>query len=222
MPCKIHNAGIADVTLPFPLTGILHAGAQVVVDMTEPEVRAILVRKPRDIRLTDLPANYGAAFDAPFIGAAKAGTTMSVPGGLAFGGDIDAAGGFRHLLGPFVRDATAANLTNSRLGIGATGAPQLDQAMPRAGSLTAITLASTVAPAGANLVVSVFKNGTLLDATAILTVVPGAPLGYAVSFAKDNPLLVFVAGDRIGVAVTTPGGWTATTAALSVLVEVEC
>jgi hypothetical protein len=136
-----------------------------------------------------------------------------------FSGDLDAAGGFRKNFGPFVRDNVAAGLTDSVCAVGATAAPQVDLVCHRAGSLVGISASFTVAPAGANLTVKVFKNGALLNAAAILTVVPGAPLGYAVTFAKD--LYTLAAGDRVGIAITTPGGWTATTSDIAVLAEVE-
>jgi hypothetical protein len=147
---------------------------------------------------------------------------LAVSGAVTVTGDLDAGGGFRQFVGPFVRDNVAANLTDSRAGLGATAAVQLDLAMPRAGSLVGITAAFTVAPAGASLVVSVFKNGALMDAAAILTVPAGATLGHAATFAKGTSGLTFAAGDRIGIALTTDGSWTATTSDASVLAWVEC
>lgn len=135
-------------------------------------------------------------------------------------GALASAGGMRRFCGPFVRDNLAASLTDSRLGIGATGAPQLDIVMPRAGSVLAITCSLTVAPAGSNPVVRVFKNGALLNAACILTITAGADLDQFTTFAQD--LYTFAAGDRIGVAVTTDGSWTATTSDIAVELEVEC
>lgn len=132
--------------------------------------------------------------------------------------DLSAAGGFRSLLS-FVRDNLAASLTDSRLAIGATGNPQLDVVMPRAGSVMGLSCALTVAPAGSNPVLEVYKNGALLDAACILTITAGADLDQYTTFAKDT--YTFVAGDRIGLAVTTDGSWTATTSDLSAAIEVE-
>lgn len=140
---------------------------------------------------------------------------------LSASGDLDAAGGFIKTYGTFMRDNVAAGVTDSRLGLGATGNPQQDLVVSRAGSLRAITASLTVAPAGAALTVSVFKNGALMHATAILSVPAGATLGHVATFAKDTANLTVAAGDRIGVAITTPGGWTSTTSDLAVTVEVE-
>lgn len=138
-----------------------------------------------------------------------------------FTGDLSAAGGFRKNLGPFVRDNVAASLTDSRLGVGATGAPQLDLVVTRAGSLVGIAASFTVAPAGSTMTISIFKNGALMHATAVLSVTAGATLGRATTFTKDTANLSVAAGDRIGVAITTDGSWTATTSDLAVLVEIE-
>lgn len=136
-------------------------------------------------------------------------------------GDIDAAGGFRKTYGTFVRDNVAASLTDSRLAIGATAAPQQDLVVSRAGSLVAITASFTVAPAGSTMTISVFKNGALMHATAVLSVTVGATLGRYVVFSKDTTNLSVAAGDRIGVAITTDGSWSATTSDLAVTLEVE-
>lgn len=134
-------------------------------------------------------------------------------------GDLEAAGGFRREVGPFVRDNVAASLTDSRAAVGATAAPQVDIAMPRAGSIVGITASFTVAPAGSTATIKVFKNGSAV-ASCELSVTAGATLGRAVTFAKD--LHTFAAGDRLGIAITTDGSWTATTSDLAAAIEVEC
>lgn len=149
------------------------------------------------------------------------GGNLEVTGNATVTGDIVATGGFRRYVGPFVRDNVAANLTDSRAAVGATAAPQLDIAMTRAGSVVGISASFTVAPAGSTLTVSVFKNGALIDAAGILSVPAGATLGHATTFAKDTTGLTFVAGDRIGIAITTDGSWTAITSDLAAAVEVE-
>lgn len=143
-------------------------------------------------------------------------------------GDLDAAGGYWIPYGPFVRDNVAASLTDSRVALGATGATVLEAAVLRAGSLVGITCSFiTAPPAGGSLTVSVFKGTAaggamgLLHATAILTVPAGAPLGYSVPFAKDNANLLFAAGDRVGIAITTPAGWSAITADIAVYAIIE-
>lgn len=147
--------------------------------------------------------------------------TLAVTGAATITGDIDAAGGFPLPFGPFVQDNVAANQSAVVVKLGATGATVVDGVAPRAGSLRGIVASFTVAPAGTDLVVSVLKNGTLIHATGILTVTAGATLGRTVTFTKDNANLLFAAGDRIGVTVTTGAGWTATTSDMAVFVIVE-
>jgi hypothetical protein len=158
--------------------------------------------------------------DAAIVGALDVGGATTCVG-LTASGDIDAAGGFPISLGPWVQDNVAANQSAVALKIGATAAPQAEAVVWRAGSLRAILASFTVAPAGTDLVVSVFKNGSLLHATAILTVAAGAALGRVASFSKDTANLSFAAGDRVGIAVTTGAGWTATTSDLAVWALIE-
>lgn len=140
---------------------------------------------------------------------------------LTAAGDIEAAGGFRKNFGPFVRDNVAASLTNAACFVGVSGAGQTELVATRAGSLVGISASLSVAPAGASLTVSVFKNGALMHATAILTIPAGAPLGYYVVFAKDTANLTVAAGDRLTAVVTTPAGWTAITSDIAILLEIE-
>lgn len=136
-------------------------------------------------------------------------------------GDLSAAGGFRSLVGPFILANVPASQTDTRLGVGASGAPQQDIVVPRAGSVMGITASFTVDPAGSDLVLEVYKNGSLLDAACILTCESdGTDLDHYVTFVKDT--YTFAAGDRIGLALTTDGSWSATTSDLCATVEIEC
>lgn len=92
---------------------------------------------------------------------------------------------------------------------------------PRAGSVRSLTAALSAAAAGSDLILGVYKNGTLIHASAILT------LASASSATKGNttfPLgsYTFAAGDVLDVRVRTGSGWSATTADLGITVEVEC
>lgn len=139
---------------------------------------------------------------------------------IATTGDLAAAGGFRSLVGPFILANVPASQTDTRLGVGATGVPQQDIVMPRAGSVMGITASFTEDPAGSDLILEVYKNGALLNAACILTVESdGTDLDQYAVFAKDT--YTFAAGDRIGLALTTDGSWTATTSDLCAMVEVE-
>ena len=85
------------------------------------------------------------------------------------------------------------------------------------------TIGSTLAPAGtwtgSNAVVYVYKNGSLLDATAIVT------LASATSDTKARGTftqgsLTFAAGDVIDVRVRTNSSWSATTVDLAAFLEI--
>ncbi len=162
-----------------------------------------------------LAAGATTLASATVTGAATVGTTLGVTG------DIDAGGGFRKTFGPYLQDNVSASQTGVRLALGATGNPQQDLVASRAGSLVAITASFTVAPAGSTLTLQVYKNGALMHASAALSVPAGATLGHYAVFAKDTADLLVAAGDRIGVAITTDGSWTATTSDVAVMVEIE-
>lgn len=145
---------------------------------------------------------------------------VHVGGAADIAGDLSAPGGFRKDIGPWVQTNVGASQTDARLGIGASGTVHLDLVMPRAGSVMGIMASLTVAPAGSNPIVKVFKNGSALDAACILTVAAGSDLDQVALFAKD--LYAFAAGDRIGLAITTDGSWSATSSDITVTLEVEC
>lgn len=143
------------------------------------------------------------------------------PKGTASDPIYHAATAARQLIGPWAQTNIAASQASVQIGVGANGASQLDVAMARDGFLTAITATFTVAPAGSSLIVKVFKNGALLDATAILTVTTGSTLARTVTFVAGTAALGFVAGDKLGVAILTDGSWTATTSDVAVMLEVQ-
>lgn len=120
-----------------------------------------------------------------------------------------------------MQDNVSASQAAVALGFGATDNPQNTWVASRAGSLMGIQATFTVAPAGSSLVLSVYKNGSLMHASAILTVTVGASLGRTTTFAKDTTGLTFVANDILSVRVTTDGSWSATTSDVAVCLEVE-
>ncbi len=92
---------------------------------------------------------------------------------------------------------------------------------PRAGSLKSLTAALSAAAAGSNCIVGVYKNGTILNAAAIVTLASATSDTKAVAnFALGG--YTFAAGDVLDVRIRTGSGWSATTADLGVAVEVEC
>ncbi len=124
----------------------------------------------------------------------------------------------RMMLGPWIQANVAANQAAVALGVGATAAPQVDLIPTRPGSVVGIGASFSVAPAGTDLTLTLLKNGVAV-AACLLTVAAGATLGRSVVFAAD--LHRFVAGDRLGIAVTTGAGWTATTSDVAVTIEIE-
>ncbi len=141
-------------------------------------------------------APLGTSADPIYLSAANAATKVAI--------------------GPFIQTNIGASQSAVQIGIGASGVVELNAVMPYDGFLAAITASFTVAPAGSSLILSVYKNGSLLDATAILTVTVGASLARKANFVIGTAALGFVAGDVLGVAVTTDGSWTATTSDMAV------
>lgn len=91
---------------------------------------------------------------------------------------------------------------------------------PRAGSVTGLSVNLNTAAAGSNLIVGVYKNGTIINAAAIVT------LASATSDVKGNGTFTsgsytFVAGDVIDVRIRTGMVWSATAADASIAVEIE-
>src|SRR5574343_298046 len=89
----------------------------------------------------------------------------------------------------------------------------------RAGSVVGLSANLNAAAAGSNCIVGVYKNGTIINASAIVTLASGT------SDTKANGTFTagsytFVAGDVIDVRIRTGSGWSATTADMSVAVEI--
>jgi hypothetical protein len=127
----------------------------------------------------------------------------------------------RMMIGPFVQTNSAASQSGVQISLGNTGASQLNAIMSRAGYVVAITVSFTVAPAGSDPVFTVLKNGSALDATAILTATAGSSLRRYVTFTPGLSALAFAAGDALGVSITTDGSFTATTTDVCVFIEVQ-
>lgn len=90
---------------------------------------------------------------------------------------------------------------------------------PRAGSLVGLSAALSGAAAGSNLIVGVYKNGTIINSAAIVT------LASATSDTKaygtfTQGTYTFVAGDVIDVRIRAGSGWSATSVDLGVAVEI--
>lgn len=136
--------------------------------------------------------------------------------------DLSAADGHRQTIGPWTQANVAANQASVAISRGGTGAASGLKWIPtRAGSLVGISgFLETAGAAGSDLIVKVYKNGSIIDAATILTFdAAGTSTKERTTFTKDD--YTFAAGDEIEVRVLSDGSWTATTADLSVDIEIE-
>lgn len=89
----------------------------------------------------------------------------------------------------------------------------------RAGSITGLSVNLSSAAAGSNLIAGVYVNGTIVNAAAIVTLTSaGSQVKGQTTFAHG--LYPIAAGDVVDVRIRTGSGWTATTADLSIAVEI--
>lgn len=88
----------------------------------------------------------------------------------------------------------------------------------RPGSLVGLSVNLTGAAAGSSAIFGVYKNGTIFNAAAIVTIIATDTKAYITFAAGSYP---FVAGDVIDVRVRTGSGWSATTVDAAVLVEIQ-
>lgn len=119
----------------------------------------------------------------------------------------------------FVQDNVAASQTDVQLNIQevASAAALLIEGltMPWAGSVVGISVDLSAAASAGQLTVGVTIGGT--EAAATTQTITTATAARAV-FQADA--VRFVAGDKLGVEITTNAGWNATTADLAVVVWV--
>lgn len=179
------------------------------------------------LSVTDLVASgdVTAGDDLTVTDDAAIGGDLAVTGattcvGLTASGDLAAAGGFRQTL-PASTVTLAASQTDAATTFGGlVGAG--GWVAPRAGSLMGISgmLDAAVTGGGFQAQFRVFKNGSLLHASAVLPAFTqaGAEVKRSATFAKDT--YTFAAGDHLQVVYTstaitnTPKAW--------VSLEVEC
>lgn len=89
--------------------------------------------------------------------------------------------------------------------------------LPRKGSVTGISIASNEARTGGSLTVDVLINGAATGLQAILDAT-NTQYHFATQVGEVD---TFVAGDRLGVAITTDAGWLPTTADVVICMLVE-
>ena len=119
----------------------------------------------------------------------------------------------------FVQDNLAASQTDAALNIQevASAAALLIQglSMPWAGSVVGISVDTSAAATAGSLAVSVTKGGTKQTATTQTLTTETAKTAVF-----QQGAVPFVAGDKLGVKITTSGTWDAITADLAVRVFV--
>lgn len=135
--------------------------------------------------------------------------------------DCDFAGGYRQLFDDFYQDNVASSQTGvalARAGDASWAAFDGKVIMLRGGSITAVAVKSNEARTAGTLTVEVTKNGSGTGLTAVLD---GTNTTFKVT-TQDKDTDTFVAGDEIGVTITTDGSWAPNTADIRVAIEVEC
>lgn len=235
MAVLIKNTSVELCALPFPLKGLLKGGQDVILSCT---YSALIAACPSitSFHVEDLGDSYAGTTDAgtyDLVAALTNSGDSTIDGSLSVGaaatitGDIVAAGGFRQCI-QFAQtavaagdNATPASSTPVAIGWGGTVDVVVGWVAPRAGSLTGLSAALSAAAAGSNLIVGVYKNGTIMNAAAIVTLASGTSDTKARgTFTKDT--YTFAAGDVLDIRIRAGSGWTATTANLGVALEVEC
>lgn len=184
---SVRNGIPNPITLPAPYGGILAPGVGIVIPDTLANVVAAL-GTPIGIGLefTALPDNYAGPEGSEVFLAPKT----------------------RERLGQWTRENIAASLTDSPIKTATDGSATFNSVLAdRAGSIVGIWVILSGAAAGAALTISASVAGATVAATA--TVVAIADTKAFATF--DRNAVPFAAGDLLGMMITTPVGWTATT-----------
>lgn len=184
---SIRNGTPNPVTLPAPYGGILSQGTGIVIPDSFANVMLALgspVGSGLDIQA--LPDNYsGPTGSVYFISPVT-----------------------KERLGVFTRENIAAALTDSALTTATDGAATFtSQLAERDGSIVGLWLILSGAAAGDTITVSASIAGTAVAGTATVIAIAGTQT-YATF---NRGLYTFTAGQALGMMITTPAGWTATT-----------
>lgn len=117
--------------------------------------------------------------------------------------------------------AVAANLTDSPMDrFGLSQAPFPEYLVTRPGNLTGVSALLDTSDASEDLTMTVFQNG--VATTMVATVAAGTTQGISVMGGMGSPTPVPISpGDLLDLRISTPVGWTNTTANLSGEIEVE-
>ncbi len=149
--------------------------------------------------------SVSAALSAATTITAGTGFIATAGGLTAAAGDLAALGGFKHSVGPWTV-TLAASQTDLGMVYGAVAAVTAGWVAPSAGSILGISafLDAAVTGGGTQAAFGVYKNGTIINASAIVTFTAAAALAKNhATFAKD--LYTFVADDVITIKYTSSG-----------------
>lgn len=160
------------------------------------------------------------------VAAGEIGTTGTIEAGgdISADGDLAAAGGFKREVAFLFENvaagdnASVAAATPVQAPLG--GISTLTWQAMRAGSITGLSVLLSTNAAGSDLIARVRINGTFVAASAV-TITAGTAKGR-ITFAKDAAGFVLSAGDEVDVDFRTNSSWSATTADLVCMVEIEC
>jgi hypothetical protein len=161
-------------------------------------------------------ASISAAKDFPLLRAENIlSNSLLVDGKADITGDISAAGGFKQ---PFNYAQSNVSVSQTAVTIKVLGSSDNTEFLaPYAGSVIAISVASTEARSAGTLTVDATVNGT---ATGLQAILNGSNTTYkSTTQAKDTD--TFSAGDRLGVKITTSADWAPTSADIVVTIFVE-
>lgn len=126
--------------------------------------------------------------------------------------------GFRQWFGRWYQDNVVATQTAVVLAIDGSVAAFSTSVitMLRPGSITGVIVKSNAARIAGTLTVEVYKNGSAIGLTAVIDGTNTTFKATTQNVGDDT----FVAGDEIGVRITTSADWSPTTADIQALVEV--
>jgi hypothetical protein len=88
----------------------------------------------------------------------------------------------------------------------------------RNGRVVGISVNMSAAASGTNAVFGIYKNGTIINASAVVILTAGGAVKNTTTFPTTY---TFVAGDILDVRVRVGSGWNVLTTDASILVEVE-
>lgn len=139
-------------------------------------------------------------------------------------GDVPVLGGGRQKL-PFSitnvaagDNAAVASSTPVAMQWAGAAAVGVSYTAMRAGSITGLSAKLSANAAGSDLIIQIFKNGTLVNALTLVTIASGSDEART-TFTKDT--YTFAAGDNLDLRVLTSSSWSATTADLGAVLEFE-